>query len=123
MKRQFLTLLFSATAFCGVNAQNIDGQWTDGIVVYSVQKNANNYRFDGFLGEDRSFTISKTATNQFVIKEESEEEYYSLGKNGYAVKYISLTESSGRKAEILLSAPNTAAISTQQSKCQGKSTS
>lgn len=103
MKRQFLTLLFSAAAFCGVNAQNIDGEWTDGIVFYTVQKDGNNYRFDGFLGEDRSFTISKTATNQFVIKEESEEEYYSLGKNGYSVKYISLTESSGRKAEILAS--------------------
>lgn len=103
MKKLLLISAFSAAVFSGVDAQTLDGQWTDGIVTYYAKKTGSDYLFDGFLGEDRSFTISKTAQNKFVIKKESEEEYYSLGKNGSTVKYLTITESSGRKAEILAS--------------------
>lgn len=103
MRKLILISAFSVLTLGGVKAQTIDGQWTDGFVFYTVEKTADDYRFDGFLGEDRSFTISKTAANKFVIKKESEEEYYSLGKNGYTVKYMTLTDSYGKKSEILAS--------------------
>ena len=75
MKKLLLISAFSAAVFSGVDAQTLDGQWTDGIVTYYAKKTGSDYLFDGFLGEDRSFTISKTAQNKFVIKKESEDKY------------------------------------------------
>ncbi|MBQ3655920.1 MAG: YARHG domain-containing protein [Bacteroidales bacterium] len=104
MKRLILISAFFALTFGNLSAQTLDGEWTDGDIVYYVktEKGDTEFVFDGFRGDDQSFFIKKTAQNQFVVSRENESQMgWSVGKKGSKVEYITLTEKNGKKVSVM----------------------
>ncbi len=104
MKQTITTLALLAAVSANAYAQNLQGEWTDGTIVFyaKTDNNGAEYTFDGFLGDDQSFYIKRTAQNQYVVSRENESMMgWSVGKKGCKVEYLTLTEQSGGKAEVI----------------------
>ena len=54
MKQTITTLALLAAVSANAYAQNLQGEWTDGTIVYyaKTDNNGAEYTFDGFLGDD-----------------------------------------------------------------------